>query len=315
MPTNEANGIRTNYIQIKGGAGETCEDLVMVHGLGTSLAFWYMPHGVAFSEAFRVSLFDLRGHGRSSMPVSGYQPEVLARDLQTMLDSLGIERAHFVAHSFGGVVALCLACLEPDRFIDLVLADTQVSAMRHKRRSKKNWAFGKTLQRLLDQHDIDIKVNDPFFGYHLLDALARLQEQNKELSPELAGLLGPVVGRKTKRTAKQWLKLLSTTKAKEELMTDDGLTAERLRGLKFPILAIYGEHSNGIHCGEWLHQIWEHASFCSVPNAGHFFPSSQPMVFMEACRRFWLDNSVVGVVPAPVLQSEQVPPAGQYRIA
>lgn len=300
-------------MQLKGRAGDTCEDLVMVHGLGTNLAFWYMPHGVAFSERFRVTLFDLRGHGRSSMPACGYQPAMLARDLQAMLDAVGIERAHFVAHSFGGVVALCLACLEPGRFIDLVLADTQVSALRHKRRSKE-WAFGKTLQRLLDQNGIDIKVNDPFFGYHLLDALARLEAQNKGLSPELAGLLGPVVGKNSKRTGGQWLELLSTTSAKEELMADDGLTEERLRELKFPIRAIYGEHSNGMHCGEWLRKIWEHASFCTVPDAGHFFPSSRPVVFMEACRGFWDDNSMDGEVPAPEVKSERVPPQEQLRI-
>ncbi len=314
MPVHEANGIRINYVQFKGSAGESCEDLVMVHGLGTNLAFWYMPHAVAFSGLYRVTLFDLRGHGRSSMPVSGYQPTILARDLQALLDSLGIQRAHFVAHSFGGVVALNLACLQPGRVIDLVLADTQVSAVRRKRRAKE-WAFGKTLQVLLDQHQIDIKANDPYFGYHLLDALARLEVQNKKLSPELAGLLGPLVGRNTKRTARQWLELLSATSAEEELMTDDGLSAERLRGLKFPILAIYGERSHSVHCGEWLQQIWEHASFCRIPGAGHFFPSSRPMIFMEACRRFWQDNSVAGEVPAPMVNSERVPPDGRFEFA
>ena len=307
MPIHETNGIRTNYIQFKCGAGETCEDLVMVHGLGTNLAFWYMPHAVDFSRLFRVTLFDLRGHGRSSMPVSGYQPTMLARDLQVLLDALGIERAHFVAHSFGGVVALCLACLEPGRFLDLVLADTQVSAVRCQRRPKQ-WAFGKTLQLLLDQHCIDIKVNDPYFGYHLLDALARLEVQNKRLSPELAGLLGPLVGRNRRRTARQWLRLLSTTKAEEELMSDDCLTQERLRRLRFPILTIYGERSHNIYCGEWLRQIWEHASFCRIPGAGHFFPLSRPMVFMEACRRFWQGNSVAGEVPAPPVSNEHVRP-------
>jgi pimeloyl-ACP methyl ester carboxylesterase len=248
------------------------------------------------------------------MPVSGYQPATLARDMQGLLDALGIERAHFVAHSFGGVVALNLACMEPGRLIDLVLADTQVSAVRNKRRPRE-WAFGKTLQILLDQHHIDIKVNDPYFGYHLLDALARLEVQNKSLSPELAGLLGPLVGKNTRRTARQWLELLSETKAEEELMTDDGLTSERLHALRFPILAIYGDRSHSVHCGEWLRQIWGHASYCRVPDAGHFFPSSRPLVFMEACRRFWQDNTVAGEVPAPGMGNEVVPPSGRFQFA
>jgi pimeloyl-ACP methyl ester carboxylesterase len=314
MPIHEVNGIRINYVQFKCGAGKTCEDLVMVHGLGTNLAFWYMPHAVAFSGQYRVTLFDLRGHGRSSMPLSGYQPMRLARDLEALLDALGIERAHFVAHSFGGVVALCLASLEHGRFIDLVLADTQVYAVRHKRRERE-WEFGKTLQRLLDQHQIDIKVKDPYFGYHLLDAIARLEVQNKRLSPELADLLGPLVGRNTRRTARQWLQLLSTTNAEVELMTDDHLTADRLRELRFPILAIYGERSHSLHCGEWLSQIWDQASFCRVPGAGHFFPMSRPLVFMEACRRFWQDTSVAGEVPAPVVVNEHDTAISRFQTA
>jgi pimeloyl-ACP methyl ester carboxylesterase len=284
----------------------------MLHGLGTSLAFWYSPHGVAFSERYRVTLIDMRGHGRSSMPAGGYHSKILARDTQALLDALGIERAHFAAHSFGGVVALSLACLDPDRFIDLVLADTQVSATRHTRRTGE-WTFGKTLQRLLDENHIDVKVSDPFFGYHILDALARLDAQNQGLSPELAGLLGPVAGKSAKRSGKQWLELLSTTTARDEFMANDGLTAERLRELKFPILPIYGEHSNGLHCSEWLRHIWEHASFVTVPGAGHFFPSSRPTVFMEACHRFWRDNAVG--VRAPEVGSERLAPSEQPRIA
>lgn len=298
MPIHETDGIRTNYVQFKCGAGENCADLVMVHGLGTNLAFWCMPHAVAFSGLFRVTLFDLRGHGRSSMPIDGYTPQTLALDLQALLDDLGIARAHFVAHSFGGVVALCLACRAPERFVDLVLADTQVSAVRQQPRPK-DWTPDKRLQELLNRHHVDLDVNDPYFGFRLLNALARHEVQNHGLSPELAGLLAPLAKRNWNRTARQWLQLLSTTKAEEELMSDDGLTAERLRRLSFPILAIYGERSHNLSCGEWLRQLWEHASFCHIPGSGHLFPLSRPMVFVEACRRFWRDPKVAGEVPPP----------------
>ena len=310
MPILETNGIRTHYVQFNAGSGEPREELVMVHGLGTNLAFWYMPHAVAFSERFRVTLFDLRGHGRSSMPERGYQPGTFAGDLRALLDGLGIERAHFVAHSFGGVVVLNLACLDPGRFIDLVLADTQVYAVRHKR-PPQAWAFGKTLQPLLERNGIDVKVDDPYFGYHLLERIARVETEGRRLSPELAPLLGPIVGNGARRTAKQWLDLLSNTRAEEELMTDDGLTGERLRGLGFPILAMYGERSHSAHCGEWLRELWDHASFSLVPDAGHFFPSSRPQLFIEECRRFWQDSSPAGNVPAPAVNGKSIPPIGR----
>ena len=90
MPIALVNGVRLNYVQLDNGGPDAREDLVMVHGLATNMAFWYFKYGVALADRFRVTLYDLRGHGRSDMPQSGYTPEVLARDLAALLDHLGI---------------------------------------------------------------------------------------------------------------------------------------------------------------------------------------------------------------------------------
>src|SRR5688572_22636697 len=99
MPTALVNGARINYVQSEpvGGADE---DLVMVHGLATSLAFWYFPYASLFAQRYRVTVFDLRGHGRSEMTPGGYTPQAQAADLEGLMDHLGIETAHLVAHSY-----------------------------------------------------------------------------------------------------------------------------------------------------------------------------------------------------------------------
>jgi hypothetical protein len=94
-----------------------------------------------------------------------------------------------------------------------------------------------------------------------------------------------------KRTATQWLNLLDTTQAKEELMGDDGLSADNLEKLKFPILAIYGEHSQAMSTGGQLLGVWPHAEFRRVRDVGHFFPLTRPFEFMENCRRFWSSSA------------------------
>ncbi len=286
MPTIETNGIRSHYLQLEGEAGAGCEDLVMVHGLGTSMSFWYLPHAVHFAKRYRVTLYDLRGHGRSGMPLSGYSSATLGRDLRDLLDALGIERAHFVAHSFGGVVALDLACQDPGRVIDLVLADTQIFALRHLQRAQQKGAFTEKLQPLLDQHGIELDINGPFFGFHLLGALARLQMLNVELPPEAIAMLGPLLGNNTRRTARLWLQLLESTSAEDELVSDDGLTDGRLRRLEVPVLALYGERSRAVATGMQLRNLLPNASFATMPG-GHFFPSTQAEDFMAHCERFW----------------------------
>ena len=37
----------------------------MVHGMATNMAFWYFNYGLPLSKRYRITLYDLRGHGRS----------------------------------------------------------------------------------------------------------------------------------------------------------------------------------------------------------------------------------------------------------
>ena len=286
MPIAEANGCRINYIQIDCEAGSDCQDLVMIHGLSTNMAFWYLPHASQFSKQFRVTLYDLRGHGRSGVSDCGYTPGNMGRDLRALLDSLEIERAHFIAHSFGGVVALSLACLDPSRIASLVLVDTHISAVRRLPKTKE-WSFGQKIQPILNQYGLDVDVAEPYFGYMLLGALARLQSRNGEIFQELKNVVSPLIGKFSKRTAMQWLNLLDKTRAAQELMGDDGLSLDRLRKLEFPILAIYGEHSQTMSTGEKLLEVWPHADFRRMRDAGHFFPLTRPTEFREICRQYW----------------------------
>ncbi|MFO0752033.1 MAG: alpha/beta fold hydrolase [Thermodesulfovibrionales bacterium] len=285
MPSVEVNGVRINYLQLPCESGRGSGDLVMVHGLATSLAFWCFSHAPSFAGSHRVTLYDLRGHGRSGMTDSGYTAENMAEDLRQLLDRLGIERAHFVAHSFGGAVALHLACHSPARFASLIIADTHVAAVR--RLQGGRWAFGEKIQQILDQNGLDLDVQEPYFGYRLLGAVARIKVRSGTVSPELERLVRPLLGENGMRTASRWLHLIGTTRAEEELMGGDGLAPDSLRRLDFPIQAIYGERSPAMSTGERLLELWPHADFRRVRGAGHFFPATRSSEFIENCRGFW----------------------------
>ena len=296
MPSLEVNGSRINYAQIDCECGSSCQDLVMIHGLATNMAFWYYPHAANFSKHYRVTLYDLRGHGRSHGNCGGYTPRDMSSDLRHLLDHLGIERAHFVAHSFGGVIALDLACRNPHLFASLALVDTHISTVRRLPETR-DWEFGKRIQPILDRYHIDVDTKEPYFGYKLLSAAALLQEQNKDIPQELERILSPVIGRFSKQTASRWLNLIKTTRAEEELMGDDGLSLESLKKLNFPILAFYGEHSQAMSTGEQLLRVWPHADFRRMRDAGHFFPRTRPSEFMKICRQFW-KNACAGLIPS-----------------
>ena len=147
MAMAEVNGVRLHYQQLSCERTEgEIEDVVLIHGLAANLAFWYLQIGHALARNYRVTMYDLRGHGRSSMPLQGYTPAEQAEDLRQLLDHLGIGRAHFIAHSFGGTIALNLACEQPQRFRSLTIADTHIAAIRN---VGADWRYADHIQRIL----------------------------------------------------------------------------------------------------------------------------------------------------------------------
>ena len=101
MATANVNGVNLAWQQFGDGP-----DVVLVHGLAASRAFWFLHYAVPLSRRYRVTLFDLRGHGYSERPQSGYDAVTMAGDLAGLLDHLGIERCDLIGHSYGGSVAL-----------------------------------------------------------------------------------------------------------------------------------------------------------------------------------------------------------------
>ena len=301
MPVLKTDNIAINYLQLpyEGPAeylrnGEP-EDLVMIHGLATNMAFWYLNIAPALAKRYRVTLFDLRGHGRSSMTESGYRPEQLSGDLKLLLDHLQIDRIHVVAHSFGALVALRFGLQNPDRIASLVLADSHIAEVRHLQGGSP-WDCADRVQTILDSNHIQLTADDPYFGYRLLKVLAKKQIAGDVLSDELKEIINPLMNKAGKRTAKQWVKLLETTQAEQELMSDDGLSLQALRTLKFPILALYGERSQALATGKKLLWVWPHARFHMIKGEGHFFPASKPDRVLAECRTFWNRQRLAPVV-------------------
>lgn len=112
------------------------EPLLLVAGLGLDLTSWPAPLVDGFTDrGFRVVRFDNRDAGRSSRiaaPPPGRTRQLLARprpdaydladmaaDALGLLDALGIDRAHVVGMSMGGMIGQTLAARHPDRVATL----------------------------------------------------------------------------------------------------------------------------------------------------------------------------------------------------
>ena len=97
--------------------------VLLVHGLGYTRAGWG-PLRPLLARRHRVLSYDNRGIGESEIPPGPYTVSELADDALQVLDEAGVERAHVVGASLGGMVAQLLAAEQPDRVDRLVLVGT-----------------------------------------------------------------------------------------------------------------------------------------------------------------------------------------------
>ncbi len=81
MASVHVNGIRINVQQIHRPSDRPQQDLLMVHGLASNMGFWLRGYVDALAEDFRITLVDMRGHGRSEFAMTGYTPDQLGDDL------------------------------------------------------------------------------------------------------------------------------------------------------------------------------------------------------------------------------------------
>ncbi len=97
--------------------------LLLIHGLGYGRWGWE-PVVEPLARTFDVITFDNRGVGESDAPPGPYTAAEMAADAAKVLDEAGVERAHVVGTSLGGMIAQELALSHPERVDRLVLACT-----------------------------------------------------------------------------------------------------------------------------------------------------------------------------------------------
>jgi len=114
----DSAGVRIHYIDRGAGA-----PVVLVHGFTANIERAWIETGMVDNLArdYRVIALDLRGHGRSGKPHEPAAYVELALDVVRLMDHLGIERAHAVGYSLGGIILAKLLTTHPQRFLSAVL--------------------------------------------------------------------------------------------------------------------------------------------------------------------------------------------------
>jgi len=262
MPkTTLRSGLKIHYQRVGQGP-----DLVMIHGLTGNLAVWHLKIVPLLMDHFRILTYDLRGHGYSDVPTSGYTATDMAGDLENLLDALGIKRAQLVGHSFGADIALYCALRDPGRVLKVAAIEAALPALIHLR-TRHDWIGWAYWAEVLEQSGVTVPPEHRCD----LDYMIRL-------SLNLPKKWGPLRG--LPRDPKAFLRVLDGTSLARDYEVIGDLTLENIPRIQTPVCLIYAEGSAFLGSHDYLQAHLPSARSILLPSTewGHFGPLEQPEV-------------------------------------
>jgi pimeloyl-ACP methyl ester carboxylesterase len=282
MPKAFVNGFNIHYQST--GRGPT---VVIIHGFTANSAFWYLTVVPLLASNFHIVTYDLRGHGMSDMPPRGYTSADMAFDLRALMDYLGLAKVHLVGHSFGAEVALQGAVRFPDRIKSLTVAEGRVRALQPIRPlgERPRWEM---IRNKIEELGLTIPDEKAIAGSRLFEELGNIMWPNawNPYAPpnQVYGPMG--LGAWRRRSVERWIQLFCTTTADEDLSTAAGLTPEKIRRIRQPVFAIYGDRSGFLATLRALCRLLPRCRTTIVPGVGHLLPVVAPRVFVQSLRGF-----------------------------
>lgn len=118
MKKVKGDGVKINLAMWEGSLGP----ILCVHGITANCRCWDVLADVLAPE-YRILAMDLRGRGRSEKLAKGYNLEKHLRDMNALMDDLGIDRVVVMGHSLGAFIGLAFAAQYPQRVDRLILVD------------------------------------------------------------------------------------------------------------------------------------------------------------------------------------------------
>lgn len=231
-------------------------DVVLLSGsLGSDLRMWH-PQVTPLAEAsYRVVRYDHRGHGRSPVPKGPYTLADLGGDALALLDRLGVDRAHWVGLSLGGMVGMWLAAHAADRIASLTLCCTAADMPR------EPWAERARLVRAEGTAAVADRVVDRWFTPAWREARPAETAHYRDMIAAI-----PAEGYAACCAAIERMDLLT-----------------KLGGITAPTLAISGAQDPATPpaCGEQIAAGIPGARFEVVPGAAHLGNVEQHEQFTE----------------------------------
>ncbi|BAQ60508.1 alpha/beta hydrolase fold [Geminocystis sp. NIES-3708] len=248
--------------------------LMLLHGMADN-AFVWTSLGEHLKDNYHIIAPDLRGHGDSSKPETGYFTEDIISDLEALINYLGWQKIHILAHSWTAKLVPIWATKNPDYFLSMILVDPFYI-------NKIPDVFKITFPFLYQVLPF-LKMTGNFTTYEKAENLAKTLKQYQGWTP----LQEKVFQNSIKKNDDGTWSSKFVLEARNEIFTDVMLQAGLTEKLVIPTLFIQPE--KGLNRTSWQLQPFKtylsNLTIKTVPS-NHWAFLVQPQPFNEVIEEF-----------------------------
>lgn len=255
---------------VRAGSGPT---LIFIHGAMGDWRSW-APQWQVFTSYFDCVSYSRRFNHPNPNTMNSYHHNALvdARDLEALMDQLGIEQAILVGSSYGGFTALALAVQQPERVSAVVSVEAPM--MRYAQASPEGASIAK----------------------EFIAKSAGPAKEAFERGDDITGvtlLTGGIVGKNVEDIPPEILqrRMLNATAARSLALSEDEfpmLDKDCLASLSMPVMLISGADTAPIHAAifEAVCAAMPKAHTCIVKDSGHAVSQQQSDIFNREVMAF-----------------------------
>jgi pimeloyl-ACP methyl ester carboxylesterase/tetratricopeptide (TPR) repeat protein len=249
-------GVRLRYAEQGSAIGQP---VILLHGY-TDSSYSFSRVMPSLGAEFHVYALDLRGHGASERPASGYRLTDFAADVLAFMDEKKIKRATIVGHSMGSFISQQVALIAPERVERLVLIGSATTLRNN---------------TVLDLQQAVNKLSDP-----VPVSFVREFQASTIYQPLPDEFMEQVINESLKVPARVWRATMEGFFA-----TDD---RHRLNQIKVPTLILWGDRETIFPRSEQdaLVKMLASAELKVYPETGHALHWERPEQFVKDLEDF-----------------------------
>ncbi len=261
---------RIHYIE----RGKGAQHVVLLHGFGANTYTWKNQIDLLAKGGFHVWAIDFLGFGLSDKPLNTeYSIDLYREQIVDFLEAKGIPKAHIIANSMGGTVALSLASQSPEKTASLILIDPLAYPVK----MPFAYSMGKRLGKMMI----------PFFTRNLVhQTMKKIYHDPAKITEDLLDAYWLPYQMEGGREAA--IKILNS-------FDPASLTelSQSYPDMQMPILLLWGEDDRWIPLSHLLalQDVFPHAQSATISHSGHTPQEETPEQVNSLLSQFLLSLS------------------------